>query len=75
LTDKNSFMVWYDLESQIAGARTCDRDNKLSLHKVNTFRKMLDLSGVARNADVQVSKIEDILHTNTKQTSLSDFLK
>jgi hypothetical protein len=41
----------------------------------NTFRKMLDLSEVTWNEEVQVSKTEDVLHSNTKQTSLSDFLK
>ena len=39
----------------------------------NTFRKMLDLSEVSWD-DVNVSQTE-ILSRNTKQTSLSDYLK
>ena len=42
----------------------------------NTFRKMLDLSELTWNKDeTQVSKTEYVIHSNTKQTSLSDFLK
>ena len=42
----------------------------------NTFRKMLDLSEVTWNEDdVQVPKTEGVLQSNTKQTSLSDFLR
>jgi uncharacterized protein YecE (DUF72 family) len=41
----------------------------------NTFRKMWDLSEMTWNEDVQASRTEDVLHSNTKQTSLSDFLK
>ena len=42
----------------------------------NTFRKMLDLSDVAWN-DVEVSQAEEkeALSSNTKKTTLSDFLK
>ena len=39
----------------------------------NTFREMLDLSEVSWD-EVKVSKIEAVLHSNAKQTSLSDFL-
>ena len=43
----------------------------------NTFRKMLDLSEVTWNGDVQISDTEerDTLSGNTKQTTLQDFLK
>ena len=40
----------------------------------NTFRKMLDLSEVTWN-DVKVPHTEETKTRNTKQTSLSDFLK
>jgi hypothetical protein len=40
----------------------------------NTFRKMLDLSEVTWN-DVEVPRTEEGVSGNTKQTSLSDFLK
>ena len=40
----------------------------------NTFRKMLDLSEVTWNKDVEVPKTEGASY-DTKQTSLSDFLK
>ena len=41
----------------------------------NTFRKMLDLSEVTWN-NIKLSQTEKALSTrNTKQTSLSDFLK
>ena len=41
----------------------------------NTFRKMLDLSEVIWN-DIQVPRAEGgVLSGNTKQTSISDFLK
>ncbi len=41
----------------------------------STFRKMLDLSEVTWNEDVQVPKIEGASgNTKQKQTSLSDFL-
>ena len=42
----------------------------------NTFRKMLDLSEVTWNEDdVQISKTRETVSGNTKQTSLSDFMK
>ncbi|MGA9845146.1 MAG: hypothetical protein WBP64_01980 [Nitrososphaeraceae archaeon] len=40
----------------------------------NTFRKMLDLSEVTWNG-IQVPQSGETLSNNTKQTSLSDFLK
>jgi uncharacterized protein YecE (DUF72 family) len=40
----------------------------------NTFRKLLDLSKVTWN-NVEVSQTEQEVTGNTKQTSLSDFLK
>jgi hypothetical protein len=40
----------------------------------NTFRKMLDLSEVTWN-DVRVPQTEEGVSGNTKQTSISDFLK
>jgi uncharacterized protein YecE (DUF72 family) len=40
----------------------------------NTFRKMLDLSEVTWN-DVKLPQLEDRVSGNTKQTSLSDYLK
>jgi hypothetical protein len=40
----------------------------------NTFRKMLDLSEVTWN-DVVISDTGENVSPNTKQTSLSDFLK
>jgi hypothetical protein len=40
----------------------------------NTFRKMLELSEVTCN-DVKISHSEGMKSSNTKQTSLSDFLK
>ena len=41
----------------------------------NTFRKMLDLSEVTWN-DVKMSQAKgEVLSSNTKQTTLSDFLK
>jgi hypothetical protein len=40
----------------------------------NTFRKMLDLSKVTWN-DVKMPKTGERAPQNTKQTSLSDFLK
>jgi hypothetical protein len=40
----------------------------------NTFRKMLDLSEVTWD-EVKVSKTEEVLPSNTKQSTLSDFLK
>ena len=40
----------------------------------NTFRKMLDLSEVKWNEDVEVPKTEEGASHNTNQTSLSDFL-
>lgn len=45
------------------------------LGTVNTFGKMLNLLEVIWNEYVQISKTEDALDTNTKQTSLPDFLK
>ena len=41
----------------------------------NTFRKMLDLSEVTWNENVQVSKTRETISGNTRQTTLSDFLK
>jgi hypothetical protein len=41
----------------------------------NTFRKMLGLSEVRCNDDAKVSKKKEALYSNTKQTTLSDFLK
>ena len=40
----------------------------------NTFRKMLDLSEVTWN-DVEIPNVGENASGNTKQTSLSDFLK
>ena len=40
----------------------------------NTFRKMLDLSEVTWN-DVEIPNTGENVSRNTKQTSLSDFLK
>ena len=40
----------------------------------NTFRKMLDLSEVTWNG-IQLPQTRETLSNNTKQTSLSDFLK
>ena len=40
----------------------------------NTFRKMLDLSEVTWN-DVEMPQYRKNASSNTKQTSLSDFLK
>ena len=40
----------------------------------NTFRKMLDLSEVTWN-NVKVPQTEDRVSGNTKQITLSDFLK
>ena len=40
----------------------------------NTFRKMLDLSEVKWNG-IQLPQTRETLSNNTKQTSLSDFLK
>jgi hypothetical protein len=40
----------------------------------NTFRKMLDLSEVTWNG-VKVPQDEEGISSNTKQTSLSDYLK
>ena len=40
----------------------------------NTFRKMLDLSEATWN-DVEITNTQENVSRNTKQTSLSDFLK
>ena len=40
----------------------------------NTFRKMLDLSELTWN-DVEIPNTRENTYSNTKQTSLSDFLK
>jgi hypothetical protein len=57
---------------------TCSKQSLcciLILELLNTFRKMLDLSEVTWN-DIQVPMAEGgVLSDNTKQTSISNFLK
>ena len=72
-------MVW----SQLAGIRTPPIVTTDFLYinnhyagfgpgTANTFRKMLDLSEASWNG-VKLSKTEDVLPGNTKQSTLSDF--
>ena len=56
---------------------TCSKQSLcciLILALLNTFRKMLDLSEATWN-DVEITNTGEIASSNTKQTSLSDFLK